>query len=1108
MSPKGRFEFVVNKKLCFICFSPKHRAQLCKRIPTCQVPGCSRKHSNLLHFDDVGSANISCSESKDYKVVGETSNSMNQMVHEITSNACGSVVESVYVPLVPVTVNGKVYTWALLDSGSTNSFISDKLANELNLQGSCVRYHLSTLGASRDIKSKTVDVCITSTEGQTIYLKNVMVVPNIPATFPKQPIDITQYPHLQSLPLPHPTANAQAQVLIGMDNAHLIMPLEIRSGSKLEPYATHTALGWSLCGPICQKPGQSVFSFCVSVDQQINKLWNMEAHEDNESLIMSQEDKAVLELWDKEIQYENGHYVLPIPWKGGQPSLPNNRFMAVNRLNSLAHRLHKSNTMKIYSDNIKKLLTEGNAEEVPPDELKLTNGSVWYLPHHPVISERKPDKVRIVFDCSAKFNKVSLNSECLQGPDLNNKLLHVLLCFREYEFAVMADVQAMYHQVKIPNKDKNALRFLWLEGNNIKEYRMNSHLFGGVWCASSSTYALRKSVLDFPCSNLIQQTVRKNMYVDDMLKSVPTVSEVIEVIVDTKRVLSCGRFNLTKFVTNNKDLLKYVNEEDRAAEVKEIKPDVHCKALGIKLDVNQDEFYYVNKLSDFQGNVTKRHILSQLSSMYDPLGLISLVVHPCKVLFQQTTRLKLDWDAPVPSELAHKWLNCLKSLRFISELRFPRCICPKGFVSGAMEIHNFADASEVGYGAYSYLRVINPDGKIHVTLLASKSRLAPIKQISIPRLELCAMVLAVQLNSTICQELNLEIINSTFWSDSQIAIAYVQNESKRFKTFVGNRVATILRHSDPNQWRYVNSDQNPADVLSRGCCAQSVPQSWVCGPRFLGECKNTWPPNVSVTADWLNTNVEVKKEVFTVTVNATESLEHPMEMLIEHYSSFYRLKKALCWIMRWKEFLKKTKPQTELSECITAPELMSAEKQIIQYIQRQYFHSEIVSITSQGVVSASSSLRKLNPILDADGLLVIGGRLKHARMPYESRYPVILPSSHKVSFLIAKECHGIAHSGIEWSLSQLRRKYWIVHARSLLKKVKHGCTTCKKLYAPTQNQRMADLPPERGKAGLPCFSYVGVDLFGPFYVKLGRSEVKRYGCLYTCFTTRAIPLKF
>ena len=145
------------------------------------------------------------------------------------------------------------------------------------------------------------------------------------------------------------------------------------------------------------------------------------------------------------------------------------------------------------------------------------DGSVWYLPHHAVTSAAKPGKVRVVFDCAASQGGISLNNQCYQGPDLNNKLIDVLLRFRQYKYAIMADVEAMYLQVRVPPKDRNALRFLWDVNGQTRHFRMRSHLFGGVWCASSSTYALRRTVDDAGASQLVENTVKRGFYVDDML---------------------------------------------------------------------------------------------------------------------------------------------------------------------------------------------------------------------------------------------------------------------------------------------------------------------------------------------------------------------------------------------------------------------------------------------------------------------------------------------------------------------------------------------------------------------------------------------------------------
>ena len=198
---------------------------------------------------------------------------------------------------------------------------------------------------------------------------------------------------------------------------------------------------------------------------------------------MSCDDKKVIELWDRESVWENGHYTIPIPWRQERPNFPNNKFVAQRRLDSTVRKLERTGLMEKYDENMQTMLNDGYAEPVPECDLDLFDGSVWFLPHHPVISESRPGKVRIVHDCAAKLSGINLNNQCFQGPDLVNKLIHVLLIFRQHKLAIMADVQAMYMQVKVPPRDRNALRFLWIVDGLVKQYRTKSHLFGGEWCA-------------------------------------------------------------------------------------------------------------------------------------------------------------------------------------------------------------------------------------------------------------------------------------------------------------------------------------------------------------------------------------------------------------------------------------------------------------------------------------------------------------------------------------------------------------------------------------------------------------------------------------------------
>ena len=277
-----------------------------------------------------------------------------------------------------------------------------------------------------------------------------------------------------------------------------------------------------------------------------------------------------------------------------------------------------------------------------------------------------------------------------------------------------------------------------------------------------------------------------------------------------KEVLGYGGFHLTKYIVNDTHLLEQIPESDRAKEVKEIAQESWCKALGIRWDFMTDEFFYVSRYEPEDTTVTHRTILSIVSAMYDPLGLISPIILRGRMIFQDATRRGLSWDDPVPLDLNKKWGCWLRSLASLSGLRFKRCIIPVGFEDGVLELHNFSDASEVGYGACCYIRCVNRSGRVCVTLLASKGRLAPLKQTTIPRLELCAAVESVKLDALVKRALDVELLPSTFWTDSEITRAYIRNDTKRFKVFVANRVSYIRQQSLPSQWLHVCSAENPA----------------------------------------------------------------------------------------------------------------------------------------------------------------------------------------------------------------------------------------------------------------------------------------------------------
>ena len=242
---------------------------------------------------------------------------------------------------------------------------------------------------------------------------------------------------------------------------------------------------------------------------------------------------------------------------------------------------------------------------------------------------------------------------------------------------------------------------------------------------------------------------------------------------------------------------------------------------------------------------TRRGILSVASSLYDPLGLVAPVTLIPKLALQNACRQKLQWDEKMSSTDIDKWTQWLDCLPALSQVSIDRCFQPKGVddSSAKVELHMFCDASEQAYGAAVYIKIYDAIGSCKCSLVMGKSRLAPIKAMSIPRLELAAAVVAVKLYQFASQELDLKVDNKYFWTDSMIVLGYIRNESRRFKTLVANRLAAIHDVTTPNDWRYVPTEMNPADLASRGLFPYEIEKLniWLNGPDFLLKGKSDWP---------------------------------------------------------------------------------------------------------------------------------------------------------------------------------------------------------------------------------------------------------------------------
>lgn len=428
--------------------------------------------------------------------------------------------------------------------------------------------------------------------------------------------------------------------------------------------------------------------------------------------------------------------------------------------------------------------------------------------------------------------------------------------------------------------------------------------------------------------------------------------------------------------------------------------------------------------------------------------------------------------------------------------------------TSVIELHLFSDASEIAYAASAYIRIAEANGRISCRFIMGKCRNCPIKKPTIPRLELMASVLAVRLSNLVRAELDWKIDHIIFWTDSTTVIQYIKNENRRFQRFVATRLEEIHEHTTPDQWRHVPGTLNPADEGSRGLPIESFHPKcrWWSGPDFLSQEEDKWP------CERVSEIPEDDEEVLKPRVNRSvlaAAVGSNLNQLLNDVSSWSKLLRYVSWLARFVQYLQskdKSRPDS-LSKEISLAEMKKSSTSIVRMVQNQYFQNGIEAVKSGKKIRSDSRLATLSPML-LDGVICVGGRLRHAPLASENINPMIVPCEHHVAEIIIIFYHQVLeHAGREHVLSVVRQHYWIIKARVLTRKVLRRCITCRKRSEAPMKQMMGDLPRARITPYEPPFTYTGLDLFGPFYVKRGRSTEKVYGCIFVCFTTRAIHIE-
>ncbi|XP_045023763.1 uncharacterized protein LOC123468196 [Daphnia magna] len=635
---------------------------------------------------------------------------------------------------------------------------------------------------------------------------------------------------------------------------------------------------------------------------------------------------------------------------------------------------------------------------------------------------------------------------------------------------------------------------------------MTVHVFGAVSSPTSCIYALRKTAEDFGSRFPgVADAVFKNMYVDNYLDSTETEGEAIARLRDVSALLKCGGFNMVQWLSSSRSVLAAVDHSDlsRSLDLDADKLPIE-RTLGLLWNCQNDSFNFKSSIK-IQAK-TKREVLQEVASVFDPLGFLSPVVMTAKILLQDIWRSGADWDDPLPPTLLDIWTAWAKDLSSIASITIPRCFRlqekPQYF-----ELHVFSDASELGYGACVYLRAKYANGTFRLNLLLAKARVSPLRQLSIPRLELQGAVLGVRLCDSAVNELGPIASQVIYWCDSQTVLQWIHSKSCKYHAFVAHRITEILDSSAASQWRHVPGEMNPADDCSRGIPAThlTTQHRWFRGPDFLALPPSSWP-STGVIVEPSSDDPEVSPAKWVGHIQVTN--DHPVFNLIQNSSNLHKLKRIVAWLLRFVNNRQINPKNRQCAPYVKAPELRDALRYIIRVDQRHFFDNEFLCLIKGRPVSTASSLANLTPFLDPHGVIRVGGRLQHASLPEDTKHPIVLSSDSQLSIMVITDMHELLiHATTEPTLHALREKYHVLHPRASINRVIRNCFTCKFRRSQPAPPLMGPLPASRLKTHLPPFTNVGIDFFGPLPVVILRRSVKRYGVMFTCLDCRAVHLE-
>ncbi|XP_038116638.1 uncharacterized protein LOC119768917 [Culex quinquefasciatus] len=1111
MDVAGRRELVLSKKLCFNCLKPLHTANKCPSKSTCRTPDCKQRHHTTLcqqrqqHSQEPEKADRDHPPRQPEETEEASSVSANAAQAKATKHEPSSVA---LLPTVIANLEGKDgklhQVRCLVDSGSQASLITEACVKRIGLKRT--NASLEVTGVNGEVVGTTAGavtlVMSSRFDGETKLTTQAYVLGRLTATLPNQRFNVADLPFLEGLELADPSFNSPGEmdVILGADVFLSILQAGQVKNRQGIPVAQRSIFGWME----------------FDIDRTLRLFW--EDQEIPEGKLLTTEEKRVIEHFDSTLtrSEKDGHFIVRLPLDDSKCKLGESLNAATKRLRAMERKFQRDpNFKERYVAFMREYQKLGHMEEIPETEVQADCTKSYYLPHHGVVKEdSSTTKLRVVFDGScATTTGVSLNDLLLNAPNVNADLFDVLLRFRTYPVVFTADVEKMYRQVWVHRDDTDYQRIVWRESPDepIRHFRLLTVTYGLKNSGFLAMSALKKAAEDFEQHYPgAAERIKEHTYVDDLVSGADSAAEAARLVEQIDEIAGKAGFTLRKWCSNvDEALLPLADVKNAAVPIQFPDERNAIKALGIHWLPQEDAFTFkVNMKTD--GPNTKHQLLSDSAKLFDPIGWLAPVTVRAKILFQQCWLYDMNWHDPLPAAVEQMWIEFKENLPRLEQVKIPRWMSS---YNGRVELHGFSDASEEAYSAVVYIRTFNEIDGAYVNIVAAKTKVAPIRQVSLPRLELNGAWLLARLMKRVAKAFERFKVEMFAYTDSTIVLHQLAIHPRKLDTYVANRTASILEVLPRSRWFHVKSEENPADCASRGISPAELVNHplWWFGPPWLKAHASTWKHEMP-DEEFDEATLEVRKKfrTFNIVVRLPKTTYEEEKQILEKRSS---LLGACRQLSRVNRFLYNLRPgnKEKRSGSIAPAELHSARMQFVRLAQHDVFQKEIKTLAAGREVSPKSKIANLYPFLDGDGTLRIGGRLQQSSLPFEVKHPVILPKVHQFTKLLVEELHSQnCHAGPSLLTATVNQRYWIQGCQSVIKQVIHNCVRCRRLKAKTAQQLMGSLPAARVTACRP-FTHVGVDYAGPIQVRCSNTRgtrcMKGYIVVFVCLSTKAVHLE-